>query len=64
MLLKRVEGVETTQKVIIEMQRDMLSTMQAMRQEMREGFVAQAERHNELMVRVDKIEKQLNAPKE
>ena len=77
-LLKRIEGVEATQKVIIDMQRDMISTMQAMqqamqamqqesremRQEMRDGFAAQAERHNELMVRVDKIEKQLNPPKE
>ena len=29
-----------------------------------DGFAAQAERHNELMMRVDKIEKQLNPPKE
>jgi len=35
----------------------LMVTLNDMRQEMREGFAAQAERHNELMMRVDKLER-------
>ena len=66
-LLKRIENIESNQKVVIDMQRDMLTTMQTMRQEMQtmrqemqDRFTEQAERHNELMVRVSKIEQKLN----
>lgn len=54
-LLKRVEGVEATQQRIIEM-------LTAIQGEMREGFAAQAERHNELMVRVERLERGNNPP--
>ena len=47
---ERVSNVETTQQAII-------TTLNEMRQEMRDGFAAQAERHNELMIRVDKLER-------
>ncbi len=98
-LLRRIENVEATQKVMIDMQREMIGTMQAMQatqqamqatmqtlqatqqamqatmqtlqatqqamqQEMREGFAAQAERHNELMVRVERLERNSNPPAE
>ena len=35
----------------------MRQEMATMRQETADGFAAQAERHNELMVRVDKLER-------
>lgn len=38
--------------------------MQVMRQEMPNGFAVQAERHNELMVRVEKLERKINPPEE
>jgi len=46
----RLINVETTQNAIIK-------SLEEMHQEMREGFAAQAERHNELMVRVEKLER-------
>ena len=68
-LLKRIENLETTQKVVIDMQRDMVTTMQAiqttmqtMQQHIDDGFAKQEERHNELMVRVNKIETQMKPP--
>jgi hypothetical protein len=36
--------------------------LQALTQEVREGFAAQAERHNELMVRVERLERGNNQP--
>jgi len=46
----RLTNVETTQQAIL----NILVTMQ---EQIKEGFAAQAERHNELMVRVDKLER-------
>lgn len=36
--------------------------LEALTQEMRQGFAAQAERHNELMVRVERLERGNNPP--
>ena len=44
-------------QAIIATLNDMRQEMKDMRQEMADGFAAQAERHNELMVRVDKLER-------
>ena len=53
-----------TQKVsdVEAVQRETIETLAAIRQEMREGFAAQAERHNELMVRVERLERGNNQP--
>ena len=68
-LAQRMSSVEATQKTIIDMQRSSIetmqtlqATMQAIQQEMREGFAAQAERHNELMVRVERLERGVTPP--
>jgi hypothetical protein len=34
-----------------------MTALSDMRQELREGFATQAERHNEFMMRVDKLER-------
>ncbi|SRR5579875_2053779 len=49
-LTQRVSNVETTQQTIID-------TLQNMQQQISDGFAAQAERHNELMVRVERLER-------
>jgi DNA-binding FrmR family transcriptional regulator len=41
----------------------MRQEMAAMQQEMRDGFAAQAERHNELMLRVERLERRDNPPR-
>ena len=47
---ERVSNVETTQQAII-------NKLDAMQEQIKDGFAAQAERLNELMVRVDKLER-------
>jgi len=54
-LVKRIEAVEATQQTII-------NTLQDMKQQISDGFAAQAERHNELMVRVERLERGNNPP--
>jgi hypothetical protein len=49
-LTQRVSTVETTQNAIVE-------TLAAIRQDIRDGFAAQAERIGELAVRLDKLER-------
>ncbi len=103
-LLKRIENIEATQKVIIDVQRELVTafqamqgtiqtmqgniqtlqqnmvtmqqnmvtmqqtmqtmqqTMQTMQQQITDGFAAQAERHNELMMRVERLERHNNPP--
>ncbi len=61
-LLKRIESSENTQRVIIDTQREIIATMQRMQQQITDGFAAQAERHNELMVRVERLERNSNPP--
>ena len=62
-LLKRIENLEATVKTVIDLQREMMSTMQTMQQEIREmrqemhtGFSALNEKINELTTRVVKLE--------
>jgi chromosome segregation ATPase len=59
-LLKRIENLETTVKTVIDLQREMMSSMQAMHQsilqEMHTGFSALNEKINELTTRVVKLE--------
>jgi uncharacterized protein involved in exopolysaccharide biosynthesis len=54
-LLQRVINAEATQQIILE-------TLRTVQQQMQEGFAAQAERHNELMVRVERLERRNNPP--
>ncbi len=59
------QTMQTMQQTMQTMQQTMQTlqaTQQAMQQEMREGFAAQAERHNELMVRVERLERNSNPP--
>lgn len=52
------KAVSTLQQTADSLQQQMA----ALQQEMREGFAAQAERHNELMVRVERLERQQKPP--
>ncbi len=61
---QRLERVESTQRVIIDTQREIIASLQSMQQQMSDGFAAQAERHNELMVRVERLERNSNPPSE
>jgi len=68
-LTQRVSSVETTQVTIIDTQREIINALQSMQQQMQsmqqqisDGFAAQAERHNELMVRVERLERGNNPP--
>ncbi len=89
-LLKRIENIEATQKVIIDVQRELVTafqamqvtmqtmqadirtlqqtiqtmqqTIQTMQQQIADGFAEQAERHNELMLRVERLERHNNPP--
>jgi len=62
-LLKRIENVETTLKTVIDLQREMMNTMQsmqqtiqAMQQDINNGFASLNERFNEMNARVLKLE--------
>lgn len=59
-LLKRIENVEATLKTVIDLQREMMNSMQAMQQnilqEMHTGFAALDEKINELTARVVNLE--------
>ena len=56
-ILKRMDSM---QQQMVAMQQQMATQQQ----EMRDGFAAQAERHNELMIRVDRLERRDNPPQD
>ena len=55
-LARAVQAIIATLNDMRQEMKDMRQEMKDMRQEMADGFAAQAERHNELMMRVDKLE--------
>ena len=60
-------SIQTLSEAILSLTQETHSLTQRMddlTQEVREGFAAQAERHNELMVQVERLERRFNPPEE
>jgi phage-related tail protein len=47
----------SAQQNLVAAQQNIVATLQSLQQQVSDGFAAQAERHNELMVRVERLER-------